>query len=262
MKFFKEPIRLADQHSDAPSELREALRSAQNRLGSQQQVERVAQHMQPLLSESGIGISAGASVSIHPVTSWTGIKSVLSIVCVVAVGAGLGWYLWKDVDRPERAPSKVVPSRPRPVMTSNRQTERSTTETATPRPLVEQEPVWEQREMERKIRRSFRKSKRRIPQINSNPEDELRILKRAQDALHSQPIRALRFTEEHFQSYPSGLFSQEREMIAIEALIQLGRYAEGVERGKRFLKMYPRSTHAQRVQSILVDAGVEPGFSE
>jgi len=92
-----------------------------------------------------------------------------------------------------------------------------------------------------------------VPVIKTrlDPEDELKMLRRAQDDLVDRPLRSLKGTEQHRRDYPSGVFAQEREMIAIEALFQLSRVNDGLNRAKRFLERYGDSTHAPRVRSLL-----------
>ena len=80
---------------------------------------------------------------------------------------------------------------------------------------------------------------------------ELSLLSRAQKALQTQPARALALAGEHARSFEHGTFAQEREMIAIEALIALGRDARAHARGKHFLTTYPGSSHAPRLHELL-----------
>jgi hypothetical protein len=80
---------------------------------------------------------------------------------------------------------------------------------------------------------------------------ELAILNRAQDALAHAPTRALLLAEDHARAFPNGVFAQEREVIAIEALIKLQRSDAATARGRAFLSVFPTSTHAPRVQQML-----------
>lgn len=80
---------------------------------------------------------------------------------------------------------------------------------------------------------------------------ELAILNQAQDALSQAPRRALTLAGDHERAYPRGVFAQEREVIAIEALIKLQRSDEATKRGREFLSTFPSSTHAPRVQNML-----------
>lgn len=87
-------------------------------------------------------------------------------------------------------------------------------------------------------------------------ESEILMLERAHSALRSgRAADALGVTLEHTRAYPRGKLSQEREVIAIEALTRLGRRSEAGARGEAFIRFFPTSSHARRVRSILGIAG-------
>ena len=69
---------------------------------------------------------------------------------------------------------------------------------------------------------------------------------RAQAA--SNPARALAMAEEGQRAFRGGVFSQEREAIAIGALAKLGRSAEARARAESFLARHPRSVLADGVR--------------
>jgi outer membrane protein assembly factor BamD (BamD/ComL family) len=78
---------------------------------------------------------------------------------------------------------------------------------------------------------------------------EASLLQRAQAALRGDPARALTLTQEHRRRYPHGKLSQEREVIAIEALSRLGRSSEAGKRAEDFGKSYPGSAHQKKVET-------------
>ena len=82
-------------------------------------------------------------------------------------------------------------------------------------------------------------------------ESEMDLLRRAQDALSSDPKRALALCEVHKDHFANGTFTQEREVIAIDALLRLGRRKEAETRAERFDKAYPTSAHRRRIDSLL-----------
>jgi len=84
-----------------------------------------------------------------------------------------------------------------------------------------------------------------------DPRAELAILNVAQDALAQAPRRALTLAEDHAEKFPEGVFAQEREVIAIGALLKLQRSDDATSRGRAFLAAFPTSTHAPRVQQML-----------
>lgn len=74
-------------------------------------------------------------------------------------------------------------------------------------------------------------------------EGEASFLRRAKVALATDPAHALRITDEHPVRYPRGVLLQEREIIAIEALIRLGRAHDARARAASFRSRYPTSAH-------------------
>jgi hypothetical protein len=88
------------------------------------------------------------------------------------------------------------------------------------------------------------------PKMAAAPETEL--LARAHDELlRGAPEKALAITAEHARAYPRGAFRQEREVIAIEALIALGRRDEARRRAASFEREYPTSSHRDRVERLV-----------
>ncbi len=57
-------------------------------------------------------------------------------------------------------------------------------------------------------------------------------------------------------AYPNGPLAQEREVLAIDALVRLGRRSDAVARARAFDKAFPSSAHRRRVAVLLgEDAG-------
>ena len=76
------------------------------------------------------------------------------------------------------------------------------------------------------------------------------LVGRAQDALHGRPAEALALCREHERGFPSGHFVQEREAIAIEALVYQKRIAEAERRWKSFERAYPTSSHRSHLAAL------------
>jgi hypothetical protein len=85
----------------------------------------------------------------------------------------------------------------------------------------------------------------------SDPDAEVGLLQRAQDALSSDPARSLALASEHARRFPKGMLAEEREVLAIEALMKLGRSDEANARASRFRATYPSSTHLPRIESVV-----------
>jgi hypothetical protein len=88
-------------------------------------------------------------------------------------------------------------------------------------------------------------------------EAEATLLSRAQAALAASPSEALRLTREHEVAFADGLLAPEREVIAIDALLRLGRTGEARARAERFLSRAPSSAHARRIRVMLTAASSE-----
>lgn len=86
---------------------------------------------------------------------------------------------------------------------------------------------------------------------NAPKPPEMELLDAAQRALATRPAEALAKCDELARSYPRGMMVEERERIAIEALVSLGRRSEAERRAAAFHKSFPRSSYGPRVDAIL-----------
>jgi hypothetical protein len=75
---------------------------------------------------------------------------------------------------------------------------------------------------------------------------EVELLRQARAALASQPREAFALTEQHRQHYARGTFVQERDALAIEALLRTGELDMARDLARRFVRDYPSSPHAHR----------------
>ncbi len=82
-------------------------------------------------------------------------------------------------------------------------------------------------------------------------EDEPQLLQRAHTLLAASPSAALALTAEHARRFPTGVLGQERELIAVEALVKLGQRGPAAERARRFFAAYPRSAYRSRVEALV-----------
>jgi hypothetical protein len=87
--------------------------------------------------------------------------------------------------------------------------------------------------------------------VSADPVAELALLSRARRVLLASPERALALTDEHARSYPQGALAEEREVLAIEALVKAGRRDEAQKRRDEFARTHPRSAHLARLGVIL-----------
>jgi hypothetical protein len=82
-------------------------------------------------------------------------------------------------------------------------------------------------------------------------EDELALLERSREALRDDFATALLLAEQHGREYPTGRFVQEREVLAIQALLKQGRDDEAVERTQRFIRDQSGSPYVLRLRHML-----------
>ena len=66
----------------------------------------------------------------------------------------------------------------------------------------------------------------------------------------TDPAQALVVAEEGHRMFPSGVFAQEREALAISALVRLGQHAEARARAKSFVAAYPESHFVERIRRL------------
>jgi hypothetical protein len=89
------------------------------------------------------------------------------------------------------------------------------------------------------------------PPAAAATRDEGDLLDRAAIVLERNPTEALRLADQHLAAFPAGALREEREIIAVEALLQLGRVDEARARGARFLQQYPTSTRRSLMEAML-----------
>lgn len=81
--------------------------------------------------------------------------------------------------------------------------------------------------------------------------EEVAHLARARTLAASDPASALGLIEEGHRRFPGGALWLERETIAFNALMRLGRRDEAATRGARIVERYPDSLNARNIQSAL-----------
>jgi hypothetical protein len=80
---------------------------------------------------------------------------------------------------------------------------------------------------------------------------EIELLREARLALRSSPASALAVTEQHGRLYPRGKLTQERELIAISALMALGRRTAALSRVSAFERAFPGSPYRKQIAELL-----------
>jgi hypothetical protein len=67
------------------------------------------------------------------------------------------------------------------------------------------------------------------------------------------PLRALTLLDAARTRFPEGILVQEREALAIEALVRSGQRALATKRAEAFLRTYPKSPHGADVKRVVLE---------
>jgi hypothetical protein len=90
----------------------------------------------------------------------------------------------------------------------------------------------------------------RLPGAQTS-DAELRLLTRARRALLKSPVKALALTVDHQRAFKDPRHAERRELIAIEALVRLGRGDEARARARAFYAAFPGSGEHGRVRGLV-----------
>ena len=85
----------------------------------------------------------------------------------------------------------------------------------------------------------------------SRLREEAALVQRAERLLDADPARALMLTEERRRRFPQGALDQEAEVVAIDALLRLGRRADATVRARTFEGAHAGSVHARRIKRLM-----------
>lgn len=79
----------------------------------------------------------------------------------------------------------------------------------------------------------------------------MELLRDARLVLRQSPSRALELTDEHARLYPQGKMTQERELLAVSALVALGRRTAALSRAASFERQFPTSPYRKQLGDLL-----------
>ena len=221
-----------------PEDLRELVEAIREDRLPDDRVAQMAARLGPLLAGGGGAAGRGSSSGLGGrLAAWTKVGAALAVVSALTIGA-LHHYA-----TPAPPPTTVVdpgPSIAGDVVSTVASPRSSVAASSSltgrdpePPPSVAQKP-WAG---------ALAKA---APMTDATAEEE--ILGRARAALSANPGDALKLTALHAAKFPTGMLSQEREQLAIEALLLLGRRAEAIARARRFAVTWPRSPYVARLR--------------
>lgn len=238
----RDPMRWSEPSSGISSDLRMLLDSVAVDEPSAAQLDRVSAGLAATLGvpapTSAQGGSASAAVTATGGLGAGKLALVLGIVAAVATGVGV-WLLGGARAQVAAAPpplalvedgEPVAAAHPRLVVTQAVEPPPPPPASAAPAaPRVAAPPPAP------------------APSAAQVADDEVSILRAAQTALASDPTAALAHAERHAARFPRGVLLEEREAIAIEALVGLDRLDDARARFARFVAAFPRSGYRVRL---------------
>ncbi|HEU5076331.1 MAG TPA: hypothetical protein VFU02_19195 [Polyangiaceae bacterium] len=226
-------------NASAPEELGELLRSARADVPSAAELSGLAGKLGPLLDAP-----APPAALPPPATTGSGMPGLAKLAVLVAVGGLVGggvYFGTRSPSEPQPAPAHTHGT---PAADAQRAPKVEAPRPATP--AVEPTPSLSA-DAAAEVARDAPQT--RAP-VAAKPS-EAALLNQAQQALKTDPRRALELTRRHKQLYPQGSLSQEREVIAIEALSRLDKKNSAHERAEAFSEKYPESAHQKKVDTTL-----------
>jgi len=222
----------------APPELRELLSSARGDVPSAQQLSGLEGKLGALLdAPTPTAAQPPADATPRPHAASPGMPGLAKLAAIVAVGGLVGSGVYFGLREPAPAPPSAPTLVSAPAPKAAPVAEPRATESAPAAPASETPAV------------NSAAPKTRA-QAAAKPS-EAALLNQAQQALKNDPRRALQLTRLHKQLYPQGRLSQEREVIAIEALSRLDKKGSAHERAEAFSEKYPESAHQKKVDTSL-----------
>jgi hypothetical protein len=237
----RDPVRLAELHStDAQPELGAAIRALRAEQVSGARVEALATRLAPQLAAPTMAATGATALGTSGWAKWL-VSSVLVIAAGVIVLSRLGGPSAERAQPSARAAQAPMARADEHAVAAPAAAALAPAPAAPalrPATAVKPAPA---------------RTKQAVPPAPTAPhaEAELALLQRSQAALDHAPAEALALAEQHAQAYPRGLFAQEREILALEALLKLKQKSAAIARAERFMRAYPVSPHARRVRALL-----------
>ena len=216
-----EPLRWLDPASEIPPELRQALVDARADVPSAEVLARI--------KAGAVAKAAAAKLGL-----------LIKLILGSAVLGGLGLWFWLPEQPPASTarPAAIAPLLP----------------TAAPEPPPP--PIAEPADT-RDVAAPLQAPARAIPPSSPPIASELDLLESAQRALSEDPREAFRLTQLSRRHHPRGNFVPEREALAVQALLGLGRRNEAEVRYRILRAEHPNAAVLPRLEALFgnTDAG-------
>jgi hypothetical protein len=265
----REPPRLRIGE-DVPRGLSDALEAARDEIPRAEKLEELAASFAPFLAArpSQRPLSRPPAARFVAASAAGGMKALIAAVVFAASVGGAVRYFREAKVANVPAPSAVesaAPEAPRKTAPSAEHAEAvqpAPPESAAPEPTPAATATSRAASGAREPATSSVAPSPAAPSAGTLPDDngsgEIALLERAYRALAQNPSEALALTEEDAKRYPSGALVQEREFVAIEALVALGRTSEADARIDQFRGRFPGSAHLRRLERLRASANGAP----
>jgi hypothetical protein len=256
MRDMENPRRLFEA-DEAPAELRGWLRQAQQDASSPAEVEQLVRSVECQMAAPAATVSG-----FRPMRGSRTTAKVLAALLAVGLGGG-GWYLASQSSSSEPAPAELQLAKPQdPVVHAVPPTPEppvapaaTSDEQALPPIMVKPRHLAHLRSRGSREGDTVHPTPVAAPTAEGaterSPGDEFALLRAARQAIEDRPERALALTSQHARLFPAGMLSQERETIAVEALVKLGRASQAQTRAHAFLAAHADSPYKSRVEAAL-----------
>jgi hypothetical protein len=219
-----DPVRIREPGSGAPDELRELFRSAAKPAPLTPAVDAMLSTRVAALAATSAAAPTSLLVKVLP---WL-VGGTLAVGGVATFRAHRS-----EATAPQRmsvaapAPEAIAPVAPTPELSPPAS---ASPHVGTPRPIAAKVPP------------------------AAEPDGlvgEERLLNEAHQAVAADPHRALALAQSHARRYPHGQLAAERQLIMIEALVELGHERRAEALGRELRKTAPNSIYQERLDEIL-----------
>jgi hypothetical protein len=222
-----DPPRIGEPGGPGAPRLGELLKSARSDVGTDAEVGALRAALAPALGPAGAA-KAGASTAVK-----------VGVGAALVVGAAALWLATQG--EPAPAPRKT---------TTTMVASAVAPEAPPPAPAKEEPPAPVESAAPATSSSGAEPRPSRFSMLKP-ATSEAELLGRAQAAVASNPALSLQLCHEHKASFPHGMMVQEREVIAIEALVRAGRREAAAARAERFRKAFPSSAYTSKVDGLV-----------
>ena len=255
-----DPQRWLGSRSDAPDALRDLLDLGRSELPTPQRLAQIEKALHSVVAEAALDADSSSSPAAVQAAGWS-IGAKLGLLAGVSVAVVFGGFVATSPPEPldpalsAAAPTSSTGVAARTVGSTPRMASREPPPgtRSEPQPLDSLAAAAEIPVAAAKEAPAPRKAAP-VSASRGGAADELQLLGQARRFVERRPARALALAQRHVRQHADSEFAQERERIAIEALLRLGHRPQLRRRASRFLSAYPNSGYASQVRQWLEQA--------